>query len=119
MAGLYWLIGWIILYWLDRIILAGSYSIGWIVSGNTGFYSLAGYLIDGMDGLDGTLVGWGWDGPTLAGAETVAPPLTFEGRRDVGSGGWNQLRQCFKGTESFFRSSKIIQIDCTKIRTNM
>ena len=62
MAGLYWLIGWIILYWLDRIISAGSYCIGWIVSVNTGFYALAGYYLDGTDGtdgLDGTLVGRG------------------------------------------------------------
>ena len=52
--------GWIVLaYRLDRIVLDGLYSIGWIVSGNTRFYALAGYWLDGTDGtygLDGTLV---------------------------------------------------------------
>ena len=53
---------------LDRIVLAGS--------GNTGFYALAGYWMDGTDGtdvLDGALVVQGWDGPTLADAGTGAP----------------------------------------------
>ena len=47
-------IGWIIL-----IVSAVLHSVGCIVSGNTGFYSLAGYWMDGTDGkdgLDGTLV---------------------------------------------------------------
>ena len=57
--------GWIVLsYWLDHIVSAGSNHIGWIVSGSTGFYALAGYWLDGTDGLDYTLVGRGWDGPT-------------------------------------------------------
>ena len=58
---------WIVLaYRLDLIVSAGSYCIGWIVSGNTGFYALAGYWLDwtdGTDGLDGALVGREWDGP--------------------------------------------------------
>ena len=49
------------LYRMDRI--------GWIVLllvlvslGETGFYALAGLLLaGGTDGLDETLVGWGWD----------------------------------------------------------
>ena len=45
--------------------------------------------MDGTDGLDGTLVGRGWYGPTLEGAGTGAPPLALDGQWDVGSGGWN------------------------------
>ena len=52
---------------------------------------------NGTDGLDGTLVGRGWDGPTVACAVTGAPPLALEGQRAVGSGGWHQLRWCCKG----------------------
>ena len=58
--------------------------------------------MDGMDredGLDGALVGRGWDGPTLAGAGTGVPPLALEGRGDVVYGVWHQLRRCCKGAE--------------------
>ena len=34
-----------------------------------------------MDGLDGTLVGRGWDGPMLAPVGTEAPPLASERKR--------------------------------------
>ena len=81
MAGLYWLIGWIVLYPLDRIISSGLYRICWIVSGNTGFYALDGYWLygkDGTDGIYGTLVGRGWYGTTLSGAGTGAPLLAPE-----------------------------------------
>ena len=71
-AGSYRIIGWIVSYRrMDRIVsLAESYRIGWIVlycinwivSGNTGFYALAGYWLDGTYGMDGALVGQGWDG---------------------------------------------------------
>ena len=52
--------------------------------------------MDGTDELERTLVGQGWNGPTLEGAGTGvspgagmgAPPLVLEGRRVVGSGGW-------------------------------
>ena len=33
---------------------------------------------DGTEGMDGALVGRGWDGPTLAPAGTGAPPLAPE-----------------------------------------
>ena len=74
-------IGWIVL--LDRIVSAGldcivSYLAG---SGNTGFYALAGYCLDGMDELDGELVGLGWDGRALAGARTGEPPWVLEQER--------------------------------------
>ena len=49
--------------------------------------------------LDGTLVGRGWDGPTLAGAGTGAPSLDIGGWRAAGSGGWEQLRRFSKGAE--------------------
>ena len=82
-------VGCILLYWLD--CTAGSYCISWIGlyhivsylagSGNTGFCALAGYCLDGMDGLDGALVGWGWDRRTLAGAGTGDPPWAPEQER--------------------------------------
>ena len=92
-------IGWIVLYCrlyrivlagldrivslagLDRIVSAGLYRIVLAGSGNTGFYVLSGYWLDGtdgMDGLDGALVGRVWDGRTLAPAGTGAPPWALE-----------------------------------------
>ena len=74
-------------------------------SGNTGFYALAGYWLDGTDGTDGTdgaLMGRGVvrmdvrtrrNGSTTMGSGTGAPPLALKGRRDIGSGGWHQLRR--------------------------
>ena len=60
-----------------------------------------GLLLTGWDGRTvwgggGTGVGQGWDRggmevPTLAGAGTGASPLSLEGRRTMGSGGWHQL----------------------------
>ena len=37
--------------------------------------------MDGIDGLDGALLGRGWDLPTLAPAGTGAPPLAPEQER--------------------------------------
>ena len=73
---LYHIVGWIVSYKLEWI---GLYRIGWIVSGNTGFYALAVYWLDGMDGLNGALVGRGRDGPTLTGAG-MGVPLVEEAR---------------------------------------
>ena len=67
--------------WLDRIVSAGFDRIISAGSGNTGFYALAGYWMDGTDGMDGALVVRGWDGPTLAPAGTGAPPLAPEQER--------------------------------------
>ena len=44
-------------YRLDCIILAGSYGIVWIVSGDTGFYALTGLLLAGWNGWTGWDVG--------------------------------------------------------------
>ena len=53
--------------------------VSYCCSGQTGFYALVRWLVTECkghtDGLDGTLVGQGWYGPTLAGAGTGAPPL--------------------------------------------
>ena len=107
--------------------LSGSHrldSIGWILSvlvlgllGKTCFYALGGLLLAGWDGWTGWDVG-GMEVPALAGAGTGAPPLDLQERKAVGSGGWNQLRRCCKGAKYFCQSGKIVQIDCTKIRTN-
>ena len=129
LGGLYWLCR------LDCIVSSGlyrwiiSYCIGWIRlyrivlsrSGNTGLCALSGYFLDwmdGMDGLDGALVVRGWDGRTLAGTRTGAPPLDLEGRRAMRSGSWHQLCQCCKDAEYLCRRSKRIQIECTQIRTS-
>ena len=59
------------------MLSAGFYRIISSGSGNTGFYVLAGYWLDGTDGtdgMDGALMGRGWDGRTLAPAGTGAPP---------------------------------------------
>ena len=110
---------WIVLaYRLDSIVSDGSYSIIWILLGKTGFYALAGYWLDRTNGLDGTLMGRGWDRLSLAGTGTGAPPLALEGLQAVGSGGWHQLRRCCKGADNLCWSRKIIQIGCKQIRTN-
>ena len=80
-AGSYRIVSWIVSY---RIVSIGSYRIGWIVSGNNGFYALDDYWldeIDGTDGLDGSLVGRGWDGQTLAAAGMGETPLAPEQER--------------------------------------
>ena len=45
------------------------------------------------------------------GIGTGAPPLDIEGMWAMGSGGWHQLRRCFKDMECFCWRSKIIQIE--------
>ena len=78
-AGLYFIVGCIVSYrQLNRIVSAGLYRIVLDGSVNTDFYVLAGYWMDGTDGLDGALVGWGWDGTTLAPAGMGAPPWAPE-----------------------------------------
>ena len=71
--GLEWVVLYCRLCQLDRIVSAGS--------GNSGFYALAGYCLDGMDGLDGVWVGRGWDGRTFAPAGTGEPPWAPEKER--------------------------------------
>ena len=75
-TGSYCIIGWIVSYCrLDHIVSsAGLDHLVSAGSGNTGFYALAGHWLDGTDGLDGELVGRGWEGRTLAPAGMGAPP---------------------------------------------
>ena len=84
-TGSYHIIVWIVSFcWMNRIVLAGLDHIVSAGSGNTGFYVLAGYWLDetdGTDGLDGALVGRGWDGRTLAPAVMRAPPWAPEQER--------------------------------------
>ena len=54
----------------------------------------------------------------LAGARTGAPPLALEGRRAVGSGGWNQFCRFCKGADYLCQSRKIIEKDCKQIGAN-
>ena len=79
-----------------------------------------------MDGMDGTLVGWGRDGLTLAGAGTGVPPLAPEQERHhwllMGGGRWEAVAvaNCFRavrGAEYLCQSIKIVQIDCRQIGT--
>ena len=131
-AGLYRIVGLIVSYWLDCIVLAaGSYCIVWIGSYRIGWISkhwrlCAGWLLAGWDGWGG----WtGWDvggmgvGRTdistrqnrsaTIGAKTGEPPLDLGMRRAMGSGGWRQLRRCCKDAEYLCRRRRIIQIECT------
>ena len=107
--------GWIVLaYWLDHILLFGSYHIGWIVSYwldriKKHWLLCAGWLLDGWDGWTGWDVGGmgvGWTDVSRRGSRsativggTGAPPLALEGRQAVVSGGWHQLHQCCKDAE--------------------
>ena len=81
------------LYLLDHIgliVSAGSYwlyRIVWIISSGSYQETLAFmrwlvfYWMYRTDGLYSTLMGRGWDGPTLAGARTGTPPLMPEQER--------------------------------------
>ena len=137
-TGSYCIIIWIISYcWMDHIVSsAGSYRISWIGSYRISWIRknwllCAGWLLSGWDGWDGW-TGWGIggtgvgrtdvstrrNGSSAMGSVTGVPPLALEGRRAVGSGGWHQLRRCYKDAKYLCRISKIIQIQCTKIGTN-
>ena len=137
-TGSYRIIVWIVLNCrMDRIVLsAGSYYIVWI-----GSYRIvwirkhwllcAGWLLAGWDGWGGW-TGWGvggtgvgqtevstrWNGSATMCARTGASPLALEGQQAMGNGGWDQLCRCCKDAEYFCWRSKIIKIECTRIRTN-
>ena len=84
-AVLYRIAGWIVSYHLDRqlkgVVSDGLDLIVSAGSGNTGFYVLAGYCLDGTDGLNGVLVVQGWGGRRLAPAGTGVPPWAPEQER--------------------------------------
>ena len=100
MMGLEWVVPYCRLCRMDHIVFSGSYR--WIVlyrmelagldgivyyrivsdgSVNISFYALAGYCLDGTDGLDGALVGREWDEQTLATSGMGAPPWALEQER--------------------------------------
>ena len=101
-AGLYRIVGWIVLYrWLNCIVSAILDRILSAGSGNTGFYKLAHYWLDGTDGtygMDGALVRRGWDGQTLAPAGTGAPPWAPEQERHCWILGGGRLWEVMAGT---------------------
>ena len=106
-AGSYWLDSIGIGLWFARrnwILCAGWFANGWMGR---------------MDWMGCWWYGSGVEVPTLASSGTGAPPLSIEGRQAVGSCAWHQLRWCCKGADHLCWSSKIIQIDCTQIVTNM
>ena len=83
--------------------------------------------LDDTDGIEGTLVGRGWDGGTLAGSRTGAPPSEPEQERHHwhlrGGGRWEavDVANCFgaaRGAEYLCQSSTIIQIYCRQIGTS-
>ena len=93
--------------------------VSYCCSGQTGFYALGRWLVTDYkghtDGLDGTLLGRGWDGQTLAGAGTGAPPLATEQERHhwlLSGGGRREavaVANCLgaaRGMEYFFRAAK-------------
>ena len=78
---------------------------------------------NGTDGLDGALVGQGWDGRMLAGAGTGAPPWALEQERHRwflrGSAICKVLVATnIVGAEYLCWISKTIHIECTQIRTS-
>ena len=77
---------------------------------------------NGIDGLDGAMVGQGWDGRTLAGAGTGAPPWAPEQESHHWLLRGSALCEVvvatnIVGAEYLFRISKTINIECTHIQT--
>ena len=70
------------------------------------------------DGMGRTEVSTRRNGSDTMVPGTGAPPLALEGQRVMGSGGWHQLRQGCKDAEYLSWRGKIIQIECTQIRTS-
>ena len=129
--------GWILLvYWLDHIVLAGLYLIGWIVSYRLDrirkhWLLYAGWLLAGWYGWDGcngwdvggtgvgcTDVSRRWNRSATIGAGTQVPPLALEVQEAMVSVDWHQLCRWCKGAEYLCRNRKIIQIDCAQTGTN-
>ena len=112
----------------DRIVWIGLYHIGWI---RKHWLLCAGWLLAGWEGWY-RWTGWGIGGTGVVrmdvitrlnrsatmGSGTGAPTLALEGRQAMGSGGWHQLCRCCNDADYLCWRSKIIQIECTPIRTN-
>ena len=102
-----------------------SHCIGWISKHQL---LCTSWLLPGWDGWTGWGVGGTGVGQTdvrtrrngsaTMGARTGAPPLAPEGWRAMWSGSWHQLCRCCKDVEYLRQRSKIIQIECTQIRTS-
>ena len=79
--------------------------------------------MNGTDGLDGAMVGQGWDGRTLAGFGTGAPPWAPEQERHHWILRGSALCEVvvatsIVGAEYLCWISKKMHIECTKIQTS-
>ena len=90
----------------------------WLVTDNMGRMGQMDWMGRWWAGVGRTDVSTRWNGSATMGAGTGAPPLALEGRRAMRSVSWHQLCQCCKDGEYLCRISKIIQIECTQIRTS-
>ena len=91
----------------------------WLVSAWMGQMDWMGHWWDGGGtGVGRANVSTRWNGSATMGTGTGAPPLALEGRRAMRSGSWHQFFRCCKDAEYLCWRSKIIQIECTQIRTS-
>ena len=95
-----------------------SATIGWLVTANKGQMGRMDLMGRWWDGVGRMNVSRRRNRIATMGSGTGAPPLALEGRRAMQSVGWHQLCRCRKDAEYLFRRSKIIQIECTQIRTS-
>ena len=89
----------------------------WLLTGWDGWYGWTGWNVGGT-GVIRADVSRRRNRSAIVDAIIGAPPLALEGRRAVQSGSWHQLCWCCKDGEYLCRRRKIIQIECTEIRTS-
>ena len=97
--------------------LEGSRYAGWLLPTWDGWEGWTGWGVGGT-GTGQTNVSTRRNGGATMGAGTGAPPLALEEQRAMRSGSWHHLYRCCKDVDYLCRRSKIIQIDCTQIRTS-
>ena len=97
--------------------LEGCHCAGWLLPTWDGWDKWTGWDVGGT-GVRRTDVSTRRNGSATMVTGTGSPPLDLEGRHAMRSGSWHQLCQCCKDTEYLCRRSKIIQIECTQIRTS-
>ena len=112
-----WRLYWIVSYRIGLIRKHWLLHIGWLLPGWDGWDRWTGWGV-GETGVGWTNVSTRRNGSATMGAGTGAPPLALEGQRTMRSGSWHQLCWCCKDAEYLCRRSKIIQIECTQIRTS-